>query len=226
MAKPPYSGGVSYTIQPPVVTFRQPGASPFEEPTKPMLTATPTLTEPHVPSSQPSATVYLVRYGVVPEVARFRDASQASPSRGETVVVETHRGLQVGSVLERLKPSLVAADMEIDFEIIRVATPADLEAARARTRECDAEFAGWCARILEWELQLELVDLEWTLDRQKLILYVLCERGPDSTKLALQAAATGFGVIEVQPVAATGLVSLPKESGGCGTGGGGYDCSH
>ena len=191
-----------------------------------MLTATPTTTEPRTDSSQPTAAVYLVRYGVVPEVARFRDATQASPSRGETVVVETHRGLQVGSVLERLKPSLVAPDLEIDFEIVRIATPTDLEEARARTRECEEEFAGWCARILQWELQLELVDLEWTLDRQKLILYVLCERGPDSTKLALQAAATGFGIIEVQPVAATGLVSLPKESGGCGTGGGGCGCSH
>ena len=198
-----------------------------------MLTATPTTTESHDNSSQqstgasqPAATVYLVRYGAVPEVARFRDASHGKPSRGETVVVETHRGLQVGSVLERLKPSLVAADMEIDFEIVRVATPADLEASRERTRECDEAFAGWCARILQWDLQLELVDLEWTLDRQKLILYVLCERGPDSTKLALQAAATGFGIIEVQPVSATGLVSLPKESGGCGSGGGGCGCSH
>lgn len=192
-----------------------------------MLAATPTTIEsPVADSSQSVTAVYLVRYGVVPEVARFRDTSETSPSRGETVVVETHRGLQIGSVLERLKPSLVAPDMEIDFEIVRVTTPADLEAARARTRECDEEFAGWCARILQWELQLELVDLEWTLDRQKLILYVLCERGPDSTKLALQAAATGFGIIEVQPVSATGLVSLPKESGGCGTGGGGCGCSH
>ena len=140
--------------------------------------------------------------------------------------METHRGLQVGSVLEQLKPALVAADMEVDFEIVRAATPADLQAAHERTRECEAAFTGWCDRIVEWDLQLELVDLEWTLDRQKLILYVLCERGPDSTKLALQAAATGFGIIEVQPVSATGLVTLEKESGGCGTGGGGCGCSH
>lgn len=173
-----------------------------------------------------TATVYLVRYGTVPEVARFRDASHAAPSRGDRVVVETHRGLQVGSVLEQLKPALVAADMEIDFEIVRAATPADVLDAQERQRECDATFADWCDRIVEWDLQLELVDLEWTLDRQKLILYVLCERGPDSTKLALQAAATGFGIVEVQPVSATGLVSLQPESGGCGTGGGGCGCSH
>ena len=177
------------------------------------------------PSPLPTA-VYLVRYGTVPEVARFRDVNNASPARGETVVVETHRGLQVGSVLERLKPSLIAADLDVDFEIVRVATPDDLEAARQRSRECEDAFADWCARILQWGLQLELIDLEWTLDRQKLILYVLCERGPDSTKLALQAAATGFGIVEVQPVSTTGLVSLPKESGGCGSSGGGCGCSH
>lgn len=180
--------------------------------------------EPHKPPA--AVAVYLVRYGAVPEVARFRDASHAVPSRGESVIVETHRGLQVGSVLEQLKPSLIAADMEIDYEIVRTATPADLQAARERTRECDETFAGWCDRIVEWDLELELVELEWTLDRQKLILYVLCDRGPDSTKLALQAAATGFGIIEVQPVSATGLVAVEKESGGCGTGGGGCGCSH
>ncbi len=201
---------------------------------KPSLSPT-TSVEPTAPDEQPAVTeslepsvpvaVYLVRYGAVPEVARFRDASHATPSRGESVIVETHRGLQVGSVLEQLKPSLIAADMEIDFEIVRAATPADLQAARDRTRECDESFAGWCDRIVEWDLELELVELEWTLDRQKLILYVLCDRGPDSTKLALQAAATGFGIIEVQPVSATGLVVVEKESGGCGTGGGGCGCS-
>jgi hypothetical protein len=82
----------------------------------------------------------------------------------------------------------------------------------------------WCARISDWRLNLELVDLEWTLDRQKLILYVLCERGPDSTKLALQAAAAGLGVIEVQPVSSTGLVTIPQSS--CGSGEGGCGCSH
>ncbi len=201
----------------------------FEKPSFSQATSTeqtasneqPATDGPH--ESPVPATVYLVRYGAVPEVARFRDASHAAPSRGESVIVETHRGLQVGSVLEQLKPSLSAADMEIDFEIVRTTTPADLQTARERTRECDEAFAGWCDRIVEWELELELVDLEWTLDRQKLILYVLCDRGPDSTKLALQAAATGFGIIEVQPVSATGLVVVEKESGGCGTGGG---CSH
>jgi cell fate regulator YaaT (PSP1 superfamily) len=178
--------------------------------------------------TKPPAAVglFLVRYGAVPEVARFADSSSATPARGEQVVVQTHRGLQLGTVLERLTPanskSIEAA--EVDFHIERIASAGDLETARRHSRECDDAFATWCARILQWNLNLELIDLEWTLDRQKLILYVLCERGPDSTKLALQAAAAGLGLIEVQPVSAAGLVQV--EGSSCGSGGGGCGCSH
>jgi len=181
--------------------------------------------DPTVETTVPTG-VFLVRYGAVPEVARFAQTGNVTPGRGESVVVETHRGLQVGSVLERLKPSPGAAPAEMDFRIERVATVDDLATARSLTRECEDAFEVWCARILQWNLNLELIDLEWTLDRQKLILYVLCERGPDSTKLALQAAAAGLGIIEIQPVSATGLVQPEPSGGSCGSGGGGCGCSH
>ena len=176
-------------------------------------------------STMNSTDIYLVRYGTVPEVARFASDSPELPARGVEVVVETHRGLQIGTVLERLKPNFdPAKEAETDFKLLRSATRRDLETARDRIRECETEFPQWCARISQWNLNLELIDMEWTLDRQKLILYVLCDRGPDSTKLALQAAAGGFGVIEVQPVSATGLVTIPQSS--CGSGGGGCGCEH
>ena len=173
-----------------------------------------------------SADIYLVRYGTVPEVARFVNESPELPSRGTSVVVETDRGLQMGTVLERLKPNFdPAKENETEFKLIRSATDRDLDAARELNRDCELAFPQWSARISQWNLNLELVDLEWTIDRGKLILYVLCERGPDSTKLALQAAAGGFGVIEVQPVSATGLVTIPQSSCGSG-GGGGCGCDH
>lgn len=174
--------------------------------------------------SQVRPAVFLIRYGTVPEVARFLDTQGIALQRGDSVIVETHRGLQLGTVLERLKQTV--ADEETDFRIERLATNDDLTAARALAADCNEAFDTWCTRISQWELNLELIDLEWTLDRQKQILYVLCERGPDSTKLALQAAAAGLGIIEVQPVAATGLVQPEKSGGSCGSGGGGCGCSH
>lgn len=164
---------------------------------------------------------YLVRYGAVPEVARFVAEEPLSVPRGETVVVRTHRGLQLGTLLDEIK---LPADFDGGFELLRAATPDDRAAARENHRHAEADFLDFSRRILQWGLQLELIDVERTLDGEKRILYVLCDRGPDTTKLALQAAAAGLGIVEVQPVSSTGPVVLPAEGGSCGTGGGSCGC--
>jgi cell fate regulator YaaT (PSP1 superfamily) len=160
----------------------------------------------------------LVRYGRIPEVAKV--VAENRRERGEKVVVRTHRGLELATVLETLKPSKTE-EVESDFVVVREATAEDqFEFTGLATRAGD-EFAAWTKRIADWKLDLQLVDLEWTLDREKLILYVLNDRGPECTRLAIQAAAEGLGLVEVQPVSATGLV--PKEDGGgCGSCG----CGH
>lgn len=107
------------------------------------------------------------------------------------------------------------ASPEVDRDpIVRLATSADVQSHAAHQARCESDFSVWCDRIVKWNLDLQLVDLEWTLDGQKLIFYVLNERGPDCTKLALQAAAGGFGIIEVQPVDGNGIVELPNAAGG------------
>jgi cell fate regulator YaaT (PSP1 superfamily) len=165
----------------------------------------------------------LIRYGAIPEVARFQSGSITGLERGVCVVVDTHRGLEIGTFLESVK-AVHSADRD-PFQaepgaprtILRVASESDRQTATELRRQADAEFALWTSRISEWHLDLELIDLERTLDGAKLILYVLNERGPDCTKLALQAAAAGLGIIEVQPVTAEGLVTLPAGGGGCGS---------
>ncbi len=164
----------------------------------------------------------LVRYGAIPEVAKFRIAcTEVTLRRDAAVVVRTHRGVELGTLLqdvdeqfERVSSTQAAEDAS---QILRTATDQDLDQYITARADCEDQFETWCKRIGEWNLNLELVDLEWMLDRKKLVLYVLNERGPDCTKLALQAAAAGLGIIEVQPVNAEGLVQL-ESGGGCGTG--------
>lgn len=166
---------------------------------------------------------YLVRYGAVPEVARFGDASDAQLERNERVVVQSPRGLELGTVLQALKPPRPGEGIEVEepaLEIVRPATSEDLQEAERLQSVCQTQYAVWMERIREWKLELELIDLEFLLDSSKLVLYVLTGRGPDSTKLALQAAAAGIVGIEVQPVSAEGLVQVAG-GGGCGSGGGG-----
>ena len=172
-----------------------------------------------------SAQTALVRYGVIPEVAKFRVTSPELPRRAARVVVETHRGLQIGACLQVIN----GADSEIESTILRSATSEDEQRGQQLRDKCRQEFNKWVQRIADWGLALELLDLEYTLDESKLILYVLNERGPDCTRLAIQAAAAGLGVVEVQPVNRDGLVQLESQGGGCGSGGGGCGsggCSH
>jgi len=159
----------------------------------------------------------LIRYGKVPEVAKFAVPAGTSFVRGEPLVVRGAAGAVMGMPLED-SPHETSADEveEHSFAVVRVASDDDREQESAIRFRCEAEFDDWQQRIVEWNLDLELIDIDRTLDGEKLILYVLGGRGPDVTKLALQAAAKGFGVIEVQPVAADGPVPV-ESGGGCGS---------
>jgi hypothetical protein len=180
----------------------------------------------------------LVRYGNVPEVARFTHDLADPPGRLERVVVYTHRGLKLGTTLEILRTppksqnganghSDHAGDEESAQRVLRRATPDDEARHAELSREAQGAFGEWQSRIADWKLDLDLIDLEWTLDRQKLVLYVLGGRGPETTKLALQAAAAGLAVVEVQPVDANGPVPVALGSGGgCGSGGCGCHDEH
>ncbi len=162
---------------------------------------------------------WLVRYGVIPEVARFWTDDFDGLDRDTRVVIESPRGLEIGTLLQKLPAKTVDSPEETPSElrIVRIATSEDLATEQELKEDCQLGYGEWWSRIRDWQLELELVDLEWMLDRSKLVLYVLTGRGPDSTKLALFAATAGYTSIEVQPVSKDGLVPMPQaEGGGCG----------
>ena len=162
----------------------------------------------------------LVRYGAIGEVARFSVETAGAIERSERVVVRTSRGLEVGTLLEPIDGAPDIEPEDDELAVLRVAGLAEEQSLREQELKREAEFEAWQTRIADWKVELQLIDLEWTLDGEKLILYVLNDRGPACTTLALQAAAAGLGVIEVQPVDHEGPVRL-ETGGGCGSGGGG-----
>lgn len=167
----------------------------------------------------------LARYGAVPQVARFVSAQAASP-RGSQIVVKTERGEELATILQSVR---LPQDEEWTGEVLRDATPDDLQQWSLVREEAANEFSDWLSRVINWKLQLELIDLEWTLDRQR-IFYVLNDRGAETTRMALLSAAGGFGIVHVQPVTAEGVVSGQQGSGcgscGCSTESGKSESSH
>lgn len=198
----------------------------IEANTEPQPSAELQVDEPPA-SSKPQI---LVRYGVIPVVARCiveqtgdeqtRDEQKAPTfRRGQQLVIKTSRGDELADFLQTL--SAGEAKDDVSVSLTRIASDADLATHQKTRNRAGEQFAAWQQRISDWKLELELIDLEWTLDEEKTILYVLNNRGPDTTKLAIQATASGLGVVEVQPVDANGMVEAPPTGGGgCGS------CSH
>lgn len=185
----------------------------MNEPTQ-QLTETPGSDK----TANPAEQQILIRYGRIPIVARCRiEGSQKHvPQRNSKLVVRTARGLEMADFLQTIKPHEHKPDVAATLE--RLATPEDCSVATELTTKSAEAFDGWAQRIENWSVDVELIDLEQTLDGEKLILYVLNDRGPETTKLAIQAAAAGFGTIEVQSVDANGVVVAPP-TGQCGSGG-------
>ncbi|MFN9720571.1 MAG: hypothetical protein ACK58L_17870 [Planctomycetota bacterium] len=157
----------------------------------------------------------LARYGRVPQVARFAGFGTVI-ARDQSVVVSTERGDELAICLQCL-PAPKASDSApaLTGECLRIATPDDLNRNHQLTERGEGSFPIWLKRVVDWKLQLELIDLEFTLD-ERLILYVLNERNAETTRFALLSAAAGLGIVHVQPVSTEGIVPSGG-GGGCGS---------
>src|SRR5688572_5145690 len=105
---------------------------------------------------------YLVRYGRMTRVGRFR-ADSAGYERGQQVVVRTHRGNELGEVLLEIEPRAGEAGPTPDHGpawVLRAAGADDLECARSAEDDRPRRLAA-CRRVFEegvWPL--ELIDVE------------------------------------------------------------------
>lgn len=163
--------------------------------------------------SAPYWPVVLVRFGAVAEVARFGLPEGMTVARGDRVVVDGPRGQMVGTVLERLlrSPEPGVEPPPTTGGVLRLLDDGEAQSGR---EPGDDLFDVWAARIEEWQIDVELVDAEQSLDGRT-VLYVLNDRGAEPTKLALRAVTENLGLIDVQPVTSEG--PTPPQGGGCGS---------
>ena len=169
--------------------------------------------------------VALVRYGLIPQVARFglgvelKEQFDSIERRGLNVVVNSDRGVEIGVLLEIVRKGIITTDNPVTGDVQRIATADDLVQHNENRRRAEVEFHQWQQRVDEWQLQLQIIDVEWTLQADQVVLYVLNGQDAETTRLALLAAAAGLGIVHVQPVAAEGIVQPSGGGGGCGSGG-------
>ena len=180
---------------------------------------------------------YLVSYGLAGDFGRFRSVRPLTCRRGERVVVRSHRGLEIGSVLRLATPRHATFLPNTSLgQLLRSLTPEDeriREQLHQRGRRL-FERAREVARALS--LPLEVLDAEMLLDGEHASLHLLrwqeCDVRPLVSTLSREFALH----LEIADLSrpkeeaeeeehGCGKEGCGSESGGCGSCGTGGGCS-
>ena len=152
---------------------------------------------------------------------RFRQAGKIyffSPGKlhikqGDKVIVETARGVEFGSVVSGPKDVPNETIMQPLKSVIRIATEED-KRNEERNREKEKEAFRVCLeKIREHELDMKLINAEYTFDNNKILFYFTADGRIDFRELVKDLAAVFRTRIELRQI---GVRDETKIRGGIG----------
>lgn len=152
---------------------------------------------------------------------RFRNAGKIyyfGPGKldihaGMHVIVETARGVEMGTVMTEPKGVLEEEVIQPLKPVIRIATEADEKTvAKNREKEKDA-FRICLEKIAKHKLDMKLVEAEYTFDNNKLLFYFTADGRIDFRELVKDLAAVFRTRIELRQI---GVRDETKIMGGIG----------
>jgi len=143
-------------------------------------------------------------------------------NRGDKVIVETSRGLEMGTVKLPNKTVPTSEIVSPLKPITRIATQADLQKDE-QNKKAEVEAAEICKKkIAAHGLGMDLVGVEYTFDNSKLIFYFTCETRVDFRELVKDLATTFRTRIELRQI---GIRDEAKMMGGLGVCGRKFCCA-
>ncbi len=142
----------------------------------------------------------------------YFDAADVNVHEKCTVIVETEKGLQFGTVVRFISDSDISPDIEYK-KVIRLTTKSDYKRYLSNLK--DAERAiGKCNELIEqYGLEMKIIDACYTFDREQLIFRFLADDRVDFRQLAKDLGAIFRTRIELRQV---GIRDKAKDIGGFG----------
>ena len=152
----------------------------------------------------------------------FFSPGELKLSVGERVIVETSRGVEMGTV--KVANKIVSSSEIVSplKPVTRSATPSDIQHYE-KNRAAEEEAIAICQKKVEaHNLGMKLVGAEYTFDNSKLIFYFTCESRVDFRELVRDLASTFRTRIELRQI---GIRDEAKMLGGIGVCGRKLCCS-
>jgi len=161
------------------------------------------------------ATVAGIRFRKAGKVYYF-DPTDVWPNAGDPVVVETVRGVELGETVtgaREIPDDKLIAPLK---KVIRIATPEDVK----RGEECAAKekeaFTIGLNKIAAHELEMKLVDVEYTFDGSKLVFYFTANGRVDFRDLVKDLASVFKMRIELRQIGVRDEAKMLGGLGACG----------
>jgi len=135
---------------------------------------------------------YLISYGAMHEVAVFTGLSELCYHRGQDVVVATDRGIEAGKVLGKTGEDSLESSSNGDadtqpsekWRLLRTLGPEDRRQLAANGARRGEEFGSWQQRVAKLPMGLDLVDIEYLLGDEGVILHVLADDVADLSAIS------------------------------------------
>ena len=146
----------------------------------------------------------------------FFDPVQFDVKRGDHVIVETARGVEYGTVV--CDPKEVEEDHVIQplKAVLRVATAKDDEQEISNKEKEREAFKICLEKIRKHELDMKLIDAEYTFDNNKVLFYFTADGRIDFRELVKDLAAVFKTRIELRQIGVRDETKILGGIGSCG----------
>ncbi len=161
------------------------------------------------------ATVIGVRFKKAGKVYYF-DPCEVWPRPGDSVVVETARGVELGEVVTGARE---VADEQIVSplkKVVRIATEEDVRRAEYNARREAEAFRICQEKVARHKLEMKLVSVEYTFDNSKIIFYFTANGRVDFRELVKDLAGVFKTRIELRQIGVRDEAKMLGGLGSCG----------
>ena len=157
---------------------------------------------------------------------KFKDAGKMyyfnpgdiETSLGDNVIVETARGLEFGTVCQEKKQvdeSELIAPLK---KVLRLATDSDREKHKANIEKKDEALRICQEKINAHNLEMKLIDVEYTFDNSKVVFYFTADGRVDFRELVKDLASVFRMRIELRQIGVRDEAKMIGGVGNCGRG--------
>ena len=146
----------------------------------------------------------------------FFDSQGIELKKGQSVIVETARGIELGEVAienRNIEEEKVVAPLK---PVIRIATDEDKNIYNDNEERAKEAYTTCEKKIKEHNLDMKLVDVEYTFDNSKLLFYFTADGRIDFRDLVRDLAAIYKTRIELRQIGVRDEVKMLGGYGSCG----------